>query len=429
MSQLLNVVIIFLVFNKNSNAFSTNREKLHDILEAVKNPRSRAFLDNYHRLRKLLIDEELNTGFGSEVILNDQEKLANGIVMKAKAAEYNGSIEHPERFIPSRHIFERLEEIKESKLFQIIRKMPKGGILHAHSKAICSTDFMVSLTYMPDLWQLTDKTTGGIRKFRFSLVQPESKKAKEEWRLVSAIREEMRPVNYDVFVRSLFTLHDKNVNPNTQFNDINDVWKRFLDIFQLVDGIFSYAPAFKAYYKIALKEILEDGVQYLELRGPLTKVTFLLPIDLTWKLKVSIPLKLYDLNNNTYTPDDITQIYIDTLNEFKSENPTFIGSKLIYSGTKNVPSSNVARYIECAQRLRKKFPDFIAGFDLVGQEDTTSPIVEFAEQISEIPDDLHLFFHAGETNSFGGADENLVIWFDFCFQTFFKWLFNFLLFV
>lgn len=93
---------------------------------------SRTPLDDYYRQRQLLIDEELDATFGSEIILSDKEKFANEIIMKAKDAEYRGGTEHPEQFIPSRHIFERLEEIKESKLFQIIRKMPKGGILHAH---------------------------------------------------------------------------------------------------------------------------------------------------------------------------------------------------------------------------------------------------------------------------------------------------------
>lgn len=102
------------------------------------------------------------------------------------------------------------------------------------------------------------------------------------------------------------------------------------------------------------------------------------------------------------------QIYVDTLSEFKSQNPTFIGSKFIYSGSKHASNELVGTYIENAQRLREKFPDFMAGFDLVGQEDTTSPIIEFIEQILQIPDDMNVFFHAGETNSFGGVDENLV---------------------
>lgn len=129
------VCLVFIGFMKNSNAFSANRGVVRESVESTGSLSSHFSLsaDHYHWLRKLLINEELSTGFGSEIILNEQEELANEIVMKAKEAEYDDSIKHPERFIPSRHIFEQLDEIKKSKLFQIIRKMPKGAILHAHS--------------------------------------------------------------------------------------------------------------------------------------------------------------------------------------------------------------------------------------------------------------------------------------------------------
>lgn len=139
---------------------------------------------------------------------------------------------------------------------------------------MCSADYLVSLTYMSDLWQLTDVTTGKIKEFRFSLQQLESQKANEVWRLVSDVRDEIHPSKYDAYVRSLFSLFDKNVNPNTQFNDINVVWNRLMDIFGIIRGLVTYAPAFKAYYKNAMQEMMDDGVQYLEFRGQLSKVIF-----------------------------------------------------------------------------------------------------------------------------------------------------------
>lgn len=61
------------------------------------------------------------------------------------------------------------------------------------------------------------------------------------------------------------------------------------------------------------------------------------------------------------------------------------------------------------RRLHAKFPEFLAGFDLVGQEDVAPGLISFAEQILKLPSDLKFFFHAGETNWFGSVDENLVI--------------------
>lgn len=119
--------------------------------------------------------------------------------------------------------------------------------------------------------------------------------------------------------------------------------------------------------------------------------------------------KLYDLDGKDYNEDDVMSIYVEALEEFKSENPTFIGSKFIYAPLKLVSNVTVASYFQNIRRLHVKFPQFLAGFDLVGQEDTAPGLVMFAEHILQLPNDIKFYFHAGETNWFGSVDENLVI--------------------
>lgn len=97
----------------------------------------------------------------------------------------------------------------------------------------------------------------------------------------------------------------------------------------------------------------------------------------------------------------------DAITEFKNENPTFIGAKLIYNGDKRVTHEKAA-YFENIRKLHAEFPQFLAGFDLSGQEDKSPPLVAFADQILKLPKDIKLYFHAGETNWFGSTDENLV---------------------
>lgn len=61
------------------------------------------------------------------------------------------------------------------------------------------------------------------------------------------------------------------------------------------------------------------------------------------------------------------------------------------------------------KKLQSNFPEFIAGFDLVGQEDKGRPLIEFAEKLLKFPEDVNFFLHAGETNWLGcSSDENLV---------------------
>lgn len=102
------------------------------------------------------------------------------------------------------------------------------------------------------------------------------------------------------------------------------------------------------------------------------------------------------------------QLYVDGLNEYKAENPDFIGSKFIYAPSKAVSESESQTYFEIVRRLHKQFPDFLAGFDLVGQEDSAPDIVDFARNLLKLPEDIKFFLHAGETNWYGSVDDNLV---------------------
>lgn len=112
---------------------------------------------------------------------------------------------------------------------------------------------------------------------------------------------------------------------------------------------------------------------------------------------------------------------IEALNEFKSDNPSFIGGKYIYAPIKMATNETIAGYFEVIRRIHKKFPEFVVGFDLVGQEDPSPPLVKFAEQILLLPDDIKFYFHAGETNWYGSIDENLVCFgrttFGYCFPS------------
>lgn len=229
-------------------------------------------ISQYYEDRKDFLSSEMESSVGSDIVLNEMEIKANKIIMKAKEKELNIGFLKPHLFNPARHIFEILDVVKKSKLFQIIQNMPKGGILHAHETALCSADYVVSLTYWPNLWQRTSDKDNQIEAFLFSRDRPNNSSANAIWRLVAEARAEMGASIYDKHVRKMFTLFDEDVNPRTQFRDGNDVWKRFNTIFVKSTPIITYAPARKAYYKQALKELQNDGVQYLEFRSSLSKV-------------------------------------------------------------------------------------------------------------------------------------------------------------
>lgn len=102
-------------------------------------------------------------------------------------------------------------------------------------------------------------------------------------------------------------------------------------------------------------------------------------------------------------------IYKEVANDFLSTHRDFLGVKLIYAPVRKVGNEVMDEYIRIMLSLRQLYPDFVAGFDLVGQEDLGRPLVDFVTQLKTFDDDVKFFFHSGETNWYGTTtDENLI---------------------
>jgi adenosine deaminase CECR1 len=110
-----------------------------------------------------------------------------------------------------------------------------------------------------------------LPKFLFSRHKPESID-NTEWQLVRDVRKKMGDDSYEAKVRRFFTLYVDD--PMTKYYDINVVWNKFMDVFSCVDPILQYTEVWKDYYRQALQEMYDDGVQYLEFRGLLPEVGY-----------------------------------------------------------------------------------------------------------------------------------------------------------
>lgn len=81
---------------------------------------------SYNKVRAEILEESLSKALGADIQLNDKEKRLNEILMDLKMEELNQGFENPFNFTPSRHFFDVVHTVKESPLFQLIQKMPKG---------------------------------------------------------------------------------------------------------------------------------------------------------------------------------------------------------------------------------------------------------------------------------------------------------------
>ncbi|KFB50810.1 AGAP006907-PA-like protein [Anopheles sinensis] len=346
--------------------------------------------DEFVRQRAEFLAREQGRGLGSDLPLSADEEQLNRYVMHLKREELAKGVENPYELVSARHFFEMLDRINGSTLYKLIQRLPKGGILHAHDTAIGSTELIVKATYHAHLWQCGDfpRADGDpLPAYRFSKVKPNGVKgAIGEWRPVADIRKELGNEAYDGAIRKMFTLYTRD--PLNAHRDINDVWRKFMALFICFEPMVTYKPVWEEYFYGCLEELLADNVTYLEFRGLLPPV--------------------YDLDNRKYTPEEIVQMYVDQSDRFLRAHPQFLGVKFIYAPLRFCDDATFDGYLTLVQKLHDRFPNFIAGFDLVGQEDLGRPQTDFNERLLRLSPNINFFFHAGETNWLGRADENLI---------------------
>lgn len=224
----------------------------------------------YNSLRNIFFRYEESKQLGSDIELTERELLANQIIMAAKLKEYKDGLVTPHLFNPSQHFFKVLDAIKGSQLFQYLSIMPKGAVLHAHDTALCSTDFLIDLTYRSNLWVCQNQ--GGLEAvaLKFSKAKPTEIPEDQncDWDLLANVRQQRGNEAVDKYLRERFTMY-----PTEKFLDNNFAWIQFMSIFGLLDGLLTYAPVWGDYYYNALKEFRADGVQYLEFRTTLPVVS------------------------------------------------------------------------------------------------------------------------------------------------------------
>lgn len=334
---------------------------------------------DYWENRAAFIKSEDAKAIGNSIVLNEDELKVNSILMKSKLKECEGGYSQPRTFLPARHFFDSREDIERSDVFKFIQKVPKGASLHGHDTALASGEYVFNLTYRENLYGCIVNNRLML-KF-FATVQDNSC----QWSPLQKLRQQH--LNFDEYLKTQLTIIVDN--PNEAYPDINTVWNTFTDTFGTVQPLLVYKPIFKEYFYQVLKELHEDNVKYIEFRSTLPTV--------------------YDLQGNEYGPLEVAGLYKETLDEFMRDYPDFIGARFIYSPMRFVNNLTDEGYLQTIVQLKQAYPNFVAGFDLVGQEDLGRPLVDFISTLQKISGDIKFFFHAGETNWYGtSTDENLV---------------------
>ncbi|XP_069132764.1 adenosine deaminase AGSA-like [Argopecten irradians] len=345
---------------------------------------------SYLQQRQQILNAEANLRIGGSVSLNGREQQVNDILMDAKHKEINISrATNGPAFLPSVHFFQGKPLIEKSAVFQMIKAMPKGGALHLHDCSMADIMWLVkNVTYMDYCYMCTDKDN----HIQYHFFQTPPSNPACPWKLIATERK--NAANQEQFDNMLYKSMSLVVpDPVKSYPTIDVVWKEFLRVLDVANGLINYAPVFGKYFYESLKEFHDDNVQYLETRA-------LLPV-------------LYNLDGSTITNQTrVLEIYQENLQQFSRDFPAFTGARIIRSGLRFVPEGDILHQVKQSITMLQQFPDLFAGYDLVGQEDPGIPLIDYINALlypSQQKINLPYFFHAGETDWEGTqTDKNLI---------------------
>lgn len=349
---------------------------LNSFIEAQAQEVSPLQREKYLAVRQKLLESDSLQAFDAHIKLSNEEQKAADKLNKLQK-EMNDVYKEENYFPPEHNFYNWRDYMYGTKLFEILKKMPKGGIHHLHPVTLQDYEWIVEQAAKEDncyVYWAEDNASfikGQLHFYAHGKAPIGFQKTKI---LANKIPN---------FKSKLLDLLTFDVSSSKE--DF-DTWLEFEKSFQRVGGFYRYAPMFKKFYIDAIQKVLEDGVFHLELR--------------------TIPRSgLYNLEQEVAEDNEerVVMLWKEIEAEIKKQNPVF-SIKLIYTFLRFFDKETVYEEIEKAFQLRSKYPEMVKGFDLVAEEDAGNTTLYFLddwlrmEQLEKkYNTDLPLFLHDGES--------------------------------
>ncbi|WKN46237.1 hypothetical protein [Tunicatimonas pelagia] len=332
----------------------------------------------YLAARQQYVQQDSAQAFDADITLSEKEKLAN---QKLKAIQRQMLDHYKETnfFPPARYFYQSKEHIEQTELFQLLRKMPKGGLLHLHPSASGDLHWVVNRALTePNCYVFWDESSDKHLKGELAFFREDE--VPDGFREVDKIAQEIPS-----FTDSLYDLltFDQSMSA-----DSVDIWGAFEGHFTQLGEFFYYQPIFRDYLTAVLDTLIADGVQHVEFRAGISSH------------------RLYDLDHpiGYYTADTMVRYHRDALQRVQETDPDFT-LKLIKTNLRFWPLDTIQRDVIQAFQLRRRYPDFIKAYDLVAEEDAGNSTLHFLDawlmfdSLRQVYDvDVPLCLHDGESD-------------------------------
>jgi adenosine deaminase CECR1 len=382
-----------------------------------------AFLQQYWNGREALVEQERaqRSDYAFRQSLTPLAAEACAIVARIRAEEQrtlwrNNNDDKLSRVEEMKHhpgMVYRLarERMRTAKLWQIVRKMPKGALLHCHFDAMIDVDWLVDralategFTIVADQSMCAPEARR-VGSFRFQYSKRSVADATSIWdqnyqakqlvplQLMAKTFPEGGLDGFKAWLRERCTITLEESLESHLGQDA--MWVKFVSCFPILNSMLSYEPIFRASMQRLLHELMDDGIRWVDLR-----IAFVFQYQ----------------RENCEEPEtgyhEFFRAFGEEVEKFQatSEGKNFWGSRFIWTTLRSFERREIMESMKQCISVKRAYPDLIAGFDVVGQEemgrslaDLTPEFFWFRKKCIENGVEIPFFFHAGEC--LGDGDE------------------------
>lgn len=339
----------------------------------------------YDLMREQFMLRNDNRSFDAYIRLSKEERKVDKILATMRD-EYVSRTKADGSFAPARYFHSwDLMGIRSEALFQFIDKLPKGGSLHLHSASFGSIDWVLAEGLeMPGCNVFLEEDTKEYHKGTFAFWR--EGKAPHGFKSCKLLSDTERQT-----LRSLWT-------SNISWADLDSKrsWQALNTIFDRISPGMNHRPLVLKYLENTFRKSLENGITHLEIR-------VLCGADNIGALS--------DLDGNVYNGSAIIDTYKEALHRFQESSPKLFSLNIIAATLRARSEVQIMRDLELAYELQRQYPDFVVGWDAVGEEAAGHPTVDVIRPFLRVRKamnnvNLPLFLHDGESTS--RDDSNVV---------------------
>lgn len=173
------------------------------------------------------------------------------------------------------------ERMENTKLWKIVRRMPKGCLLHAHMDAMVNFDFLINeLLKLPGIHISSDQPLSSqaalenaALSFRYrekertdGNIWDESYKGRS-YLLLTKAADEFPNGGRAGFTKWLISRCTLSLeDSHEQHHGVDAIWRKFSKCFIVVATMIHYEPMFRVFLRQLMSQLKADGINWVELR-------------------------------------------------------------------------------------------------------------------------------------------------------------------